>query len=98
MLIKLLDHFKIADGQGDEYGTGELATYLNDAVLIAPTMLFVPEVSWKAVTRDAFDLSFTNHGRTVTARASVDDAGAPTEFSTTDRFPPSRRRAPGVNQ
>ena len=86
MLVKLLDLFPVADGQGEEYDTSELVSYLNDAVLIAPSMLLVPAVSWAAVDEDAFDVSLTSHGRTVTGRVLVDRLGAPREFSTTDRF------------
>jgi hypothetical protein len=86
MLIKLLDFFTIGDGQGDEYDTGELVTYLNDAVMIAPTMLLVPRISWAAVDEDSFELSLTDRGRTVIARVSVDNNSAPKEFSTTDKF------------
>lgn len=86
MLVKLLDLFTIADGTGEEYDIGELATYLNDAVLVAPSMLLVPEVSWAVADADSFDVMLTDHGRTVTARVSVDEKGAPRDFSTTDRF------------
>ena len=86
MLVKLVDLFTLADGTGEEYDIGELVTYLNDAVLVAPSMLLVPEVSWSSVDSNSFDLALTDHGRTVAARVSVDASGAPTDFSTTDRF------------
>ena len=86
MLIKLLDLFTIADGTGDEYDIGEMATYLNDAVLIAPSMLLVPEISWTPADASSFDVSLTADGRTVTARVTVDERGAPRDFSTMDRF------------
>jgi hypothetical protein len=86
MLIKLLDLFTIEDGAGTEYDFGEQVTYLNDAVLLAPSMLLVPEVSWAAAGANAFDVSLTDYGRTVTARVTVDENGAPREFSTMDRF------------
>ena len=83
MLVKLLDLFTIEDGMGDEYDTGELVTYLNDAVMIAPSMLFVREISFSPVDANSFALSLTDHGRTVTARVTVDKNGAPKDFSTT---------------
>lgn len=86
MLVKLLDLFTLADGTGEEYDIGELVTYLNDAVLGAPSMLLVPGVSWSSVDASSFDLTLTDHGRTVTGRVLVDAKGAPTDFSTTDRF------------
>lgn len=86
LLIRLLDLFPIMDATGPEYDLGELTTYLNDAVLIAPSMLLVPEVTWLPVDADSFDAAFTDHGRTVSARVGVDKRGAPRDFSTTDRF------------
>jgi hypothetical protein len=86
MLIRPLDLFTIGDGTGDPYDIGELVTYLNDAVMIAPTMLLAPDVRWSDVDAASFDVSLTDHGRTVTARVFVDDRGAPVDFETTDRF------------
>ena len=34
----------------------------------------------------SFDVSLTDRGTTVTARVFVDERGAPTDFSTTDRY------------
>jgi hypothetical protein len=86
MLVRILDLVRVADAGGAEYDTGELVTYLNDAVLIAPSMLLVREVSWSAVDAGTFDVALTDRGRTVSARVTVDERGAPTEFSTVDRF------------
>jgi hypothetical protein len=86
MLIRLLDLFTIEDATGTEYDTGELVTYLNDAALIAPSMLLVPAVTWAPVDANSFDVALTDHGRTVAARVVVDESGAPREFSTADRF------------
>ena len=86
MLIRLLDLVTVGDGIGEEFDIGELVTYLNDGIMIAPSMLLVPEVRWSPVDASSFDVALTNHGRTVTARVFVDERGAPTDFSTTDRF------------
>jgi hypothetical protein len=86
MLIRLFDLFTIGDASGEEFDIGELVTYLNDGVLIAPSMLLVPEVKWSDVDSTSFDIAFTDHGRTVAARVFIDDQGAPTNFSTMDRF------------
>ena len=86
MLIRLLDLVTVGDGTGEAYDTGELVTYLNDGVLIAPTLLLVPEVTWCEVDDRSFGLSIVDHGRTVSARVLVDDEGAPLDFETTDRF------------
>jgi hypothetical protein len=86
MLIRGLDLFTVGDGSGEPYDIGELVTYLNDGVMIAPTMLMVPEVTWSEVDSASFDVTLTDHGRTVRARVSVDGRGAPVDFETTDRF------------
>jgi len=86
MVIRLLDLYTIADGKGAEFDATELVAYLNDAVLMAPSMLLVPEVTWTAVDGSAFGLSITDHDRSVSARVMVDRRGAPLEFSTMDRF------------
>jgi hypothetical protein len=86
MLVKLFNVFTVADGRGEEYDIGELTTYLNDAILIAPSMLLVPEVSWSSVDAGSFDVKLTNHGHTVAARVFVDETGAARDFSTMDRF------------
>jgi hypothetical protein len=86
MLNRLADLWTIQDAAGAEYDTGELVTYLNDAVLIAPSMLLTPDVTWAAIDADSFDVALTDHGRTVTARVVIDGRGAPRDFSTTERF------------
>jgi hypothetical protein len=86
LLIRLLDRVTVVDATGAEVDIGELSTYLNDLVLIAPSMLLAPDVAWKAADASTFDLSLTDHGRTVSARVFVDERGAPMNFETTDRF------------
>ena len=86
MLGKVLDRFTVVDGSGDEFDIGELSTFLNDAVLLAPSMLLGANTTWSEVDDGAFDVRLTDGPRTVTGRVSVDDRGAPLDFSTTDRF------------
>jgi hypothetical protein len=86
MLGKVLDRLTVIDGQGEALDLGELSTYLNDLVLVAPSMLLVPAVSFAPVDASSFDVTIHDHGVTVTARVSVDERGAPLDFETTDRF------------
>lgn len=86
MVGKLLGLITVVDGRGEELDRGELVTWLNDAVLIAPSMLLGPETRWSKVGADAFEVAFTDCGRTVKACVTVDDRGAPRGFSTMDRF------------
>ncbi|HEV7525716.1 MAG TPA: DUF6544 family protein [Acidimicrobiia bacterium] len=86
MLGKLFDLITVVDGTGDEFDTGELVTYLNDAVLLAPSLLLGPNVTWQAVDDSTFGVTLTDAGRTVTGHIFIDEHGAPRDFSTTDRF------------
>lgn len=86
MLGKLLGLITVANGSGEEFDIGELVTYVNDAILLAPSMLLVPATSWSAVDDQSFDVSFRDRSRTVSARVFIDERGAPCDFSTEDRF------------
>lgn len=80
MLVRAADLLTLVDGQGDGFDSGELMTYLNDALLVAPSMLLGPEVKWSWVDTRSFDVALTDHGRTVNGRVFVDERGAPTTF------------------
>lgn len=86
MLVRLLDRVTVADGRGAEFDVGELTTYLNDLVLLAPSMLLTPAVRFTEVDAHCFEVSLDDHGLEVTARVFVDDRGAPVNFVSTDRF------------
>ena len=86
MLGKLLGAVTVADGTGPEFDIGELSTFLNDAVLLAPSMLLRYDVAFTALDDDTFDVALTDSGRTVSARVFLDERGAPHNFSTTDRY------------
>ena len=96
MLGKLLGLVTVADGEGEEFDIGELTTYLNDAVLFAPSFLLRDEVVWSQVDANAFDVTLSDAGRSVSGRVLIDERGAPVDFATTDRFidlPGGPRRA-----
>lgn len=86
MQIRPLDLVTVMDGKGEAYDLGELVTYLNDAVTIAPSMLLAPNVTFTEVDEWSFDLAIADHGHTVRARVYVDEQGAPVDFETTDRW------------
>ena len=83
---KLLGLVTVARSEGWETDLSELVTFLNDAVLLAPSMLLRPTVSFAAVDDRSFDVTLADSGRTVTARVFLDDGGRPINFSTTDRY------------
>jgi hypothetical protein len=98
MLGRALDLVTVLDDSSEELAQGELVTWLNDAVLLAPSMLLIPAVRFAEVDDDAFDLSLADAGRSVRARVFVDAAGLPQDFETTDRYyedPKTKRNVRG---
>ncbi len=83
---KLLGLVTVARSVGPETDLSELATYLNDAVLMAPSMLLRPNISFAPVDDRSFDVTLVDAGQTVTARVFLDEDGRPVNFSTTDRY------------
>jgi hypothetical protein len=83
---KLLGLVTVANGSGYEFDVGELTTWLNDAVIMCPSMLLVPAVSFAAVDDATFDVSCRDAGRTVTARVFLDEDFHPRDFRTSDRY------------
>ena len=53
---KVLGLVTVADGSGPEFDLGELVTYLNDALVLAPSMLLEDTTVWTAVDDDSFDI------------------------------------------
>lgn len=96
MVGKALGALTVVDDESEPTTIGECVTYLNDAILMAPSLLLGPEVEWTAQGEGAFDVALTDAGRTVRARVFVDEAGRVTDFSTTDRFysPPGSKGPP----
>ena len=83
---RLLGLVPVADGSGPEFDVGELATWVDDAAMTAPSMLLVPAARWTPVDDGCVQLAFTDSGTTVTTRLSVDAAGRLTDVSTEDRY------------
>jgi hypothetical protein len=83
---KLLNVVPVADGRGPEFDVGELTTWLNDAILVAPSMLLGPATSWSDVDHDCFEVTLRDAGLSVSARVWLDERGAPCDFSSTDRY------------
>jgi len=72
---KVLGLVPVVDGLGPHFDTSELVTWLNDAVLMAPSMLLTPAITWSAgPDADSFDVAVTDGGRTVSARVGAGPA------------------------
>ena len=83
---RLLGLVTVANGSGPEYDASELVTFLNDAVIFAPSMLLRLPVSWSAAGDRSFDVTLTDSGHRVTARVFLDERAAVSDFGTDDRY------------
>jgi hypothetical protein len=86
MLGKALGLVTVADGSGPEFDCGELVTWLDDAVLLAPAMLLHPRTRWEDRGEDRFAVSVTDAGHTVSAVVALDGCGRPADLWTGDRW------------
>jgi len=83
---KLLDLVTVAHSEGPETDLSELSTYLNDAVLMSPSMLLRPNTSFAFVDESSFDVTLVDAGMTVTGRVFLDGDARPANFVTFDRY------------
>lgn len=86
MQAKLFDARTVAEATGEQIDIGELVTYLNDAVLMAPSMLLNDNVQFGERNGRSFEVTLHDRGHCVTARVTTDEHGCPVNFSTEDRF------------
>jgi hypothetical protein len=83
---RVLGLVPVADGAGPEFDAGELATWLDDAVLLAPSMLLVPAVTVEPVADDAFAVTVADGGRRVSVTVRVETCGRVRDVTTDDRW------------
>ena len=83
---KVLGLVPVVDGSGPEFDLGELVTYLNDALVLAPSMLLDEAVTWEAVDAETFAVHLADRGNTVRAEVRVGPDGLMQDFSTDDRW------------
>jgi uncharacterized protein DUF6544 len=74
-LTRMLDRFHPEAGSGFLYDAGELAMYLNDAILFAPSMLLVPEASWRQSDEMSFEVTFQDGRNRASTRVLLDGRG-----------------------
>lgn len=83
---KLAGLVTVADGSGPEFDLGELSTWLNDAVLLAPSMLLCADVEWEGLDDDTFAVTLQDRDHRVGATVRLDRTGRPADHWTTDRW------------
>ncbi len=81
MFGKIAGLYTIFDARGDELDQGTMMRYLNEMTWF-PIALLSDYVTWQAVDERSFDVTFTDHGKSVTARFIVDELGRLTNFIT----------------
>ncbi len=79
MFGKLAGLIKVVDFRGDELDQGTMLRYLNEMTWF-PTAFLGDNIAWQAVDDRSADVSFTDAGKTVTARLFFDSQGRLTDF------------------
>ena len=82
LVIRPLDLVTVEHDSGPELDRSELVTWLNDAVLFAPSMLLGPNTEWSSDDPDTIGVGFTDGKQSVTAQVRIDARGAPLDFET----------------
>jgi hypothetical protein len=83
---KLAGVVTVASGEGPEFDVGELSTWLNDAVLLAPSMLLAADVDLEALGDDRLRFTLRDSGHQVQATVQLDATGRPSDHWTDDRW------------
>jgi hypothetical protein len=81
MFGKIAGLFNIFDARGPEIDQGTMMRYLNEMTWF-PIALLSDYVTWQAVDEQSFDVTFTDHGKSVTARFFIAPDGRLINFST----------------
>ncbi len=81
MFGKVAGLFTIFDARGEELDQGTMTRYLNEMTWF-PVALLSDYVTLQAVDDHSFDVTFTDHGKSVSARFFVDEVGRLTNFVT----------------
>ncbi len=81
MYGKIAGLYTVFDARGPELDQGTMLRYLNETMWF-PAALLSDYVTLQAVDADSFDATFTDYGRSVTARFIIDAAGRLTNFVT----------------
>jgi hypothetical protein len=86
LLIRPLDLVTIEHDSGPAFDESELVVWLNDAILLAPSMLLRDATQWSSMGTDAFGVTISDSGHSVSACVTIDARGAPLDFETACRL------------
>jgi hypothetical protein len=79
MFGKIAGLYTIFDARGEELDQATMMRYLNEVTWF-PIALLSEYITWQAVDNHSFDVTFTDYGKSVTARFIIDDEGRPLNF------------------
>jgi hypothetical protein len=79
MFGKLAGIFTIFDVTGEKLDQGTMLRYLNEIIWF-PTAFLGENISWEEVDEDSAQVTFTDHGKSVSAQMFFDDVGRLTNF------------------
>ena len=81
MYGKLAGLFTIFDVRGEELDQATMIRYLNE-IMWFPTAFLGDHIAWQEVDDNAAEVTFSDHGKSVSARMTFDDVGRLTNFAT----------------
>lgn len=81
MFGKLLGLYTVFDARGEELDQATMIRYLNEMMWF-PTALLGENISWQTVDDHSAQVTFSDHGKSVSARMFFDDDGRLVNFST----------------
>jgi hypothetical protein len=80
MFGKLAGIFTIFDARGEELDQATMVRYLNE-IMWFPTAFLGQNISWEDVDESSAQVTFSDHGKSVTARVFFDGVGRLTNFT-----------------
>lgn len=81
MFGKLGGLFTVFDVRGDELDQATMIRYLNE-IMWFPTAFLGENINWEEVDENSAQVTFSDHGKSVSGRMIFDDAGHLTNFTT----------------
>ncbi len=86
MLIKPLSAFTAVDASGSEMDQSTLLRYISEMPWFPTAFLTVHGMTYAAIDDSTVEVRMTHGGSSVSARFTIDEQGAITQFSTEDRY------------
>lgn len=80
--VKLLNIFKLVDGEGYKYDQGELLRWLGESVWFPTNLLPGPRLRWSAIDNETANLTFKHEGQEVSYEVSFDALGSIKQLQT----------------